>query len=369
MNLLSHSSTLEHSARATFYASLMLATMTKFKAGRIYLLSEESQPVIGGLLDAFENSFKGETSLEAGTMALIALQRLSVEPKAAVALLKLGAVSRIATVVASSVGGDRTGELFFLLKTMIDSGDQAEAASLEAHPDSKSPLKRENRWSEFSAWEEVRTHCISYASSLFLNVSGCGSAEWSGAYATGAEKEGGESGDNAVNMMLAIAKTADREHVQETLMSAAFAYVIDPAARAACRAAGTEHAIGACLEGDGGGIDAHMLTCLMNRVLVEGVVEVQGEGGGEAEGEDEDKYETLDEDVNLEFQSTIEAEEKIHSAIEGVESGELPDGWEEGVEATTGLRYFFKKDGSSSSWVLPSRSDAILEAFYLTKNT
>lgn len=51
-----------------------------------------------------------------------------------------------------------------------------------------------------------------------------------------------------------------------------------------------------------------------------------------------------------------------------VEGDELPPGWNTAEDPETDMRYFYKSDGSDSLWTLPSASDKILEAFYLTKH-
>jgi hypothetical protein len=359
LSILSAPSQLENDARATFYSSLMIATMAKYKAGRIYLLSHDTQPVIPALLTAFELAFKGETSLEAGTMALIALQRLSIESKAALLLLKLDGVNRICRVVSEMAPSQLT---FFLAKTMIDSDDKADEANLASDPEYSSPLKRKMKWVDEREWEEVKLHCVSYCAALCMNVAATESKSWDTEYSAG-RAEGG--GDDTISLMLKIAKDSGRESAATTLLGASYAYAASRVARAACRAGGADVEIDACLEGSA--MDAFMLTSLLDRVMSEEDVAMEGEGEEVAEeGAGEDL--TLDESVNLEFQRTIEAEEKIHSAIESVESGELPVGWSEATDPSSGLRYFFKQDGSNSSWVLPSRSDAILEAFYLSKH-
>ena len=109
------------------------------------------------------------------------------------------------------------------------------------------------------------------------------------------------------------------------------------------------------------GDEGWMVGCLLKRLRGE-VVETK------SRDRDESEVDTVEEDVVLGFQKVIEGEEKIHAAIEHVEGDELPPGWNTAEDPETGMWYFYKADGSDSLWTLPSASDKILEAFYLTKN-
>jgi len=267
-------------------------------------------------------------------------------------------------VLVESVGerGGEGGEKgFFLAKTMIDSDDQTEQAVLDNDPEYSSPLRRKDKWGAGEAWDEVRMHCVSYCAGLCTNVAGSEDEGWDAAYMGGRGEGGGDGGDEVLTLLLKAARGGNSERSAEGFLGAAYGYIASMAARTECKKAGAEVEIDTCLEGSS--LNGWMLTSMLNRIMSD-----QGVAGEEAWGEAEEEDLTMDENTTLQFQSTIEAEEKIHSAIEGVESGELPPGWEEAVDSSSGLRYFFKSDGSSSSWVLPSRSDAILEAFFLSKH-
>lgn len=340
---------MEHDSRAVFYAVSILGAMAKYKSGRIYLLSESGgAEVLESLLTCVENAWSGKVGVECGVVGLVALSRLTCEiDRAKVPARLLELVSGL----LKELNNSPPTSSYFLQKLMIDSDDVQEEEKLMEDPDYQSPIKRSRKWNVGKSWLILRSTVVAYGSALCCNV--CG----------GGEQTNGVCLINFVTAVHNLKKggsDVDLPYIS-VLLRGCYGLLKNEEAKESAKKVNGEEALKE-IEGYEGE-EGWMVLCLLKRLR--GEEEEVEEGGGEEGGGEVD---TMEEDMVFGFQKVIEGEEKIHAAIEHAEGDELPPGWNTAEDPTTGLKYFYKSDSSDSMWTLPSASDKILEAFYLTKH-
>ena len=292
----------------------------------------------------------GKTCLEAGAIALVGLERISLELRAQ---LEDGVVLKYVATLMSTVGVSKNvpSNCFLLHRLMVDADDLEAEKTLMDDPQYVSPIKRQETWSQAEAWKHLREILVGYGSALLCNI--CGRGE-------GSVGEG--AGTAIVDMVRCCEGLAETQYVGN-LLKACYGLSYKPDARLEANEAGAIAVVEEFVE-KSEGKEKHMAKCVLARLKEVGwEKEVEPEGGGDKRSE----FENVEEEAYFGFQRAIEGEERIHAAIDLVEGGELPPGWESAEDPSTGLRYFYKNDGSDSLWTLPSASDKILEAFYLSK--